>query len=177
MSLSQIANLAEIVGVVIVVITLIYLSLQLRQNTQALRSTGAQATHDALGTYYLALSQDGPLLSLFRKGTKDMSVLTPDETAQVYALWTCTLYNTQNWIYQQRTNALDAELTNSWLASVSDNFHCGGFQDYWKNRRHYFSEELQNYVDVVIAKSPANAGYTVMGPTEKRGQVGSGAGN
>ena len=165
MSLSQIANLAEIVGVVIVVITLIYLSLQLRQNTQALRSTGAQATHDALGTYYLALAQDGPLLNLFRRGTDDMSGLTEDEIAQLFALWTYTLYNTQNWIYQQRTNALDEALTKSWLASVSDNFHCRGFQEFWQHRRDYFSKELQDYVDGIIAKPPTNAGYKMMGPS------------
>ena len=69
MTLDQFANIAKIIGVVIVVVTLIYLSVQLRQNTQALHSTGAQATHDALGTYYLALARNGELLALFRAGT------------------------------------------------------------------------------------------------------------
>ena len=56
MNLDQIANLAEITGVVIVVITLIYLSLQIHQNTQAMRSTGAQATHQNLAAGYLTLA-------------------------------------------------------------------------------------------------------------------------
>ena len=138
--------------------------MQIRQNTQALHSTGAQATHDALGTYYLALARDRELLALFRRGTEDLTDLSADETAQVFALWTYTLYNTQNWLYQQRTNALDKGLTDSWLASVSDNFHCAGFQEYWKHRRHYFSEALQKYVDDLIAEPPPREGYRLMGP-------------
>ena len=169
MTLDQFANLAEIVGVVVVVVTLIYLTIQLRQNTQALHSTGAQATHDALGTYYLALARDPELLNTFRAGTEDLGKLNEDQTAQVFALWTYTLYNTQNWLYQRRTRALDEALTDSWLASVSDNFHSKGFQQYWHNRRHYFSKELQNYVDGEIAKPPPKTGYTMMGPYNDRG--------
>ena len=166
MTLDQLANFAEIIGVIIVVITLVYLSVQLRQNTQALHSTGAQATHDALGAYYLALAKEKDLLAVFRAGTQDLSSLSDDEVAQVYALWTYTLYNTQNWLYQQQTAALDKGLTDSWLASVSDNFHSGGFQTYWESRRHYFSKSLQDYVDGVIAKPPSRQGYTMMGPYE-----------
>jgi hypothetical protein len=168
MTLDQFANIAEITGVVIIVVTLIYLSVQLRQNTQALHSTGAQATHDALGTYYLALARDSELLGLFRAGTEDLSRLSDDESAQFFALWTYTLYTTQNWIYQQRTSALDDELTNSWLASVSDNFHCPGFQQYWKHRRSYFSKALQEYVEEVMAGPPTRAGYRVLGPSVER---------
>lgn len=166
MTLDQWASIAEITGVVVVVVTLIYLSVQLRQNTQALHSSGAQATHDALGAYYLALARDGDLLDLFRSGTEDLTGLSDQESAQVYALWTYTLYNTQNWLYQQRTSALDQELTDTWLASVSDNFHSAGFQQYWRHRRDYFSQRLQNYVDDVIAQPASRPGYKMMGPYE-----------
>ncbi|MDH3990589.1 MAG: hypothetical protein OEV34_15755 [Gammaproteobacteria bacterium] len=43
MGLEYVANIAEIVGVILVVVTLVFLSLQIRQNTQALRSTTIQA--------------------------------------------------------------------------------------------------------------------------------------
>ncbi len=41
--LEQIANIAEIIGVTLVLITLIFLTLQIRQNTRAIRSTTVQA--------------------------------------------------------------------------------------------------------------------------------------
>lgn len=41
--LEEIANVAEIIGVTLVLITLIFLTLQIRQNTRAIRSTTIQA--------------------------------------------------------------------------------------------------------------------------------------
>ena len=43
MALDQYANIAEIVGLVIVVVTLKFLTLQIRQGTKAIRSTTIQS--------------------------------------------------------------------------------------------------------------------------------------
>ncbi len=79
MTLNQFSNLAEIVGVIIIVITLIYLSVQVRQNTQALYSTGAQRTHDALSTGFKMLATNSGCNRIFRSGCRDPSMLTDDE--------------------------------------------------------------------------------------------------
>ncbi len=53
MTLEQYAYLAEIIGVVMIIITLIYLSLQVRQGAELLRSESrqAQVTNDLSGVY------------------------------------------------------------------------------------------------------------------------------
>ena len=53
MTLEQYAYLAEIIGVIVVVVTLIYLSVQVRQGAQILRSESrqAQVTNDQTGVY------------------------------------------------------------------------------------------------------------------------------
>jgi len=119
MTLDQIANVAEIIGVIIVVITISYLAIQVRQNTQALHSNTAQATHESLTTGYRTLATDGDLNRLFRKGWNDPSALTEDELGQFFAFWTFTMYHTQNWLYQRSTHALDEELTDRWLIGGS----------------------------------------------------------
>lgn len=43
MALEHYANLADIIGALLVIVTLVFLSLQIRQNTRALRSTTIQA--------------------------------------------------------------------------------------------------------------------------------------
>ena len=47
MELGQFANIAEIIGVLLVLVTLVFLTLQIRQNTKALRSTTIQAVLDS----------------------------------------------------------------------------------------------------------------------------------
>lgn len=53
MTLEEIAYLAEIIGVIVVVVTLIYLSVQVRQGAELLRSESrqAQVTNDQDGVY------------------------------------------------------------------------------------------------------------------------------
>ncbi len=165
MTLDQFANLAEIIGVIIVVITLIYLSVQVRQNTQALHSTGAQATHDTLTTGDIALATNGDLNRLFRTGTQDPSTLTEDETGQFFAFWTYIVFMTQNWLYQRDTRALDEKLANTWLPTVSAAFHSAGFKFYWEHRKHQFSEDVHIYVDEALAQPPIRPGYKVLAPS------------
>ena len=165
MTLDQIANLAEIIGVIIVVITLSYLSVQVRQNTQALRSTGAQATHDALATGYRTFATNSDLNRLFRNGCEDPSILSDDESGQFFAFWTYTMFMTQNWLYQRGTGALDEKLTNTWLTAVGRAFHSAGFNHFWEHKKHMFSEDVRIYVAEELAQPPVRSGYKVLAPS------------
>ena len=163
MTMDQIANVAEIVGTIIVVITVIYLTIQIRQTNQALRSNTAQATHDSLALGYVTLATDGDLNRLFRKGCSDPSELAEDEFGQYIAFWTYTMYATQNWLYQRTTQALDEKLTESWLSSVSATIQTPGFRHFWKLRSYQFSDELQTHVEEVLSQPPIRAGYSPLG--------------
>jgi hypothetical protein len=46
MSLNDLANLGQVIGAIAVVISLIYVALQIRQNTNAVRSATAQTVHE-----------------------------------------------------------------------------------------------------------------------------------
>ena len=164
MPLDQIANVAEIIGVVVVVITVIYLALQIRQNTHALRSNTAQATHDSVVSGYNTLATDGDLNRLFRKGCGDPAALTEDELGQFIAFWTSTLFMTQNWLYQRAAHALDDELTDTWLNALSVAMHSPGFGYYWKHRSYQFSARMREYIETVLAQ-PANPDFKVLGVT------------
>ncbi|NIP50836.1 MAG: hypothetical protein GWN81_02365 [Phycisphaerae bacterium] len=59
-----VANIAEILGAVVVVITLIYLTIQLRQNNKLLQSASRQAMLEAEKT---SLSQALEYEEIFRK--------------------------------------------------------------------------------------------------------------
>jgi hypothetical protein len=46
MTLNDLANLGQIIGALAVVISLIYVAFQIRQNTNAIRSATAQTVHE-----------------------------------------------------------------------------------------------------------------------------------
>ena len=51
MTLDQIANIAEIFGMIVVAITLIFLTAQMRENTRATKSATASATAELTATW------------------------------------------------------------------------------------------------------------------------------
>ena len=75
MTLEQYAYLAEILGVVVVIVTLIYLSVQIRQGAELLRSESrqAQGANDQNGVYRII---DFTLSNCINSGLRRMLVLT-----------------------------------------------------------------------------------------------------
>ena len=109
MTLEQWAYLAEIIGVIVIVITLIYLSLQVRQGAELLRSESrqAQVTNDQEGVYKLVEHPEmGRLFS--QKETPSFS----EKTKLNFWLIGQMRAREHEWL-QYRSGALDEE---TWLS-------------------------------------------------------------
>ena len=61
MNLNDLANLGQIIGALAVVVSLIYVALQIRQNTNAVRSAAAQVVHEHFASWYHLLANDAEL--------------------------------------------------------------------------------------------------------------------
>jgi len=95
MTLEQYANLFEIIGGAIVIITLIFLVIQLRQNTVAVKSATVLGSHNTTLTVYGMLMEDS-MIEVLVKGMPRPSDLTAVEKAKFNAFWTATLQNYQH---------------------------------------------------------------------------------
>ncbi len=109
MSLEQLANIAEIVGNLMVVITLIYLSLQMRQGAEILKSESRQAqlTTDQSGVYLFV--EHPELAEIFRqKNTPDFL----EKTRLMFWIIAQMRAREHEWL-QFKSGALDEE---TWLS-------------------------------------------------------------
>ena len=66
MSLQELGGLGEFIGAIAVVISLIYLAAQIRQNTRALNSSSYAQTAEQAWLTQLAVIQDGNLARMMR---------------------------------------------------------------------------------------------------------------
>jgi hypothetical protein len=69
--LDSLAKLSELVGGVVLVISLVYLAYQLRQNTQSLRSENYARVLERMSTVQAQLSMDPELHHMFMVGAED----------------------------------------------------------------------------------------------------------
>lgn len=154
MTLEFYANLFEIVGGAIVVVTLIFLVVQMRQNTHALKSATVLGSHNTTLTVYGMMVQDSMMQALV-KGMSRPSDLSPVEKAKFHAFWTATLQNYQQTYFQIRAGTYEESLYDGWWQVLRDNFLSPGFQQHWEQRKFILSGEFQEFVErEVLSRTP-----------------------
>lgn len=154
LSLEQASNLAELVGVTLVIVSIFYLTIQVRQNTKAMR---IQTVHDLSLMYIEAqssIAQNGELTALMARGQFDYEALDTGEQARFGIQSAALLRMFSDLHYQHLQGTLDH---NQWLGfkcQVEDSLSYPGSQSVWHMRRHHHTDEFQTFVDKAIANPP-----------------------
>ena len=90
---------AEVVGAVGVIASLVYVSIQLKQNTQSIRDS---TVHEVVRDYALgvqSLNADPELITIFYKGLKDLDSLTELERQRFETSLSSSLRLYENIVY------------------------------------------------------------------------------
>ena len=163
MSLEQLANIAEAFGMIVVAVTLIFLTLQMRQNTKAQRSTTTQNANEMAVAIYNPIVMDEKVADIIMRGLRDPELLTEVEMARFTAPWQNAFFTWQNWFYQRTEGALDDGIWAGFSTLLGDVTQTPGLQKYWQQRRHYFSEEFRTFVETELLGREQSPGYKVLG--------------
>jgi hypothetical protein len=110
MNLNDLANLGQIVGAVGVMITLVYVALQIRQNTNAVRAATAQSVHEHFASWYHLLASDESLSQVVIEGLKDYGSLSEKDKARCVATFMAFLSYSQNAFLKWRQGLLEPSL-------------------------------------------------------------------
>ena len=86
MSWEALGAIAEALGAIGVIATLVYLSTQIRQNNNQLRGAATSAIYEYQRTLTEMLSSDPELYKIALRGNEDLSSLDPWEQ-QRFAIW------------------------------------------------------------------------------------------
>ena len=153
MTLEQYAYLSEIIGVILVIASLVYLAQQLRQNTNAIRGESRQAMLNASQTEIFAL-MDNPDIAI---DLTKPDALTPEEHVKVSA-WLFALFRARQFAWlQHRNKAIDDSQWETEIAVIRFYFDSQRVQDWWKALgRAAFGNEYSDFVDSIIhTQSPS----------------------
>jgi hypothetical protein len=147
LKLSEIANLAEVVGALAVVISLVYVGIQVTDGTRAIRSSTANETSTAMSSWYIKLGTSPQSTKIFRTGMAQPETLTQEEIyqfiVQVHGLF--MLY--QNAYYLSQQGTLDVELQESITNTILGVRTQPGFDIYWSQRKDLFKPSFKVYVE------------------------------
>jgi hypothetical protein len=114
MTLNDLANLEQIIGALAVVISLIYVALQIRQNTNAIRSATAQTVHEHFANWYHLIAADAELAQIAANGLPDYASLSEKEKVRFVATFMSFLSYSQNAFLKWREGLLKPALWLGW---------------------------------------------------------------
>jgi len=152
-TLEQASLIAEIVGVFVIILSLIYLALQVRQNTRSTRLETVQAISTEFNTWMDMIASNRETAETFHRGMFDFQNL--GETGKLQFTFTASrAFRTFHEMYfQWRERALDAEIWQAWTLQIADAMQYPGFQEIWSRRRHHYTEGFQSFVDKLMVES------------------------
>ena len=147
MTLQDLGSIGEIVGGFATVVTLIYLAIQIRANTQAVRSSAAQSVHEAFATWYRMLAADSDLSQIAANGLRDYEALSEGEKARFVATCMAFLSCSQDTFIKWREGSLSQELWSGWELVMMTLVMAPGGRAFWQERGYLFGREFRDYVE------------------------------
>lgn len=154
MDLATIVSLSQIVGVVGGVASLIFVGLQISDNSNAVRAATAQAVHDNYASWYMCLAANEHALSACAKGSIELSSLTNSEKEQFTCVFMAFLSHTQNAYHQWKEKQLSDGLWAGWEALMMNLVNTPGGAAFWRERGYVFGNDFQDHVVEIMQRKP-----------------------
>ena len=156
LKLSEIASIAEIVGAIAVVISLIYVGFQLNDSTRAVRSATANEISTAMSAWYVNVGSSEQASRVFFDGMTNPESLSRHEMTQYIYMTHGMFLEYQAAFYLSQEGTLDLKLRESLVNTVAGVREMPGFLTYWEQRQALFEPGFRRFVDESIANGDTN---------------------
>jgi hypothetical protein len=153
MNLQDIGSIGELIGAVAVIFSLVYLAMQIRQNTKAVRIQTYQAIMDSsnrLGDSMAERNFD----AIYRKGRKDPDSCSEEELAQ-FMLIAGQVLNLYEGLYlHHQSGAIDDDFFENRWKTFHRIMYQPGFRLIWERASDYYALSFTSAVDRLMAEEP-----------------------
>ena len=163
MTLQDLGNLGELISAIAVVISLVYLAVQIRQNTKTLRASTYQAVLDSSRADNALVLVHPHLERVYRVGRRDPTALTDEERPLFRHLLAQLLLNHEALFLQHQHGTIDEDLWRRRQVALQAFVSQPGVRQWWAGsalvRRNFdtgFQELVESLLDqVTVQDEPA----------------------
>ena len=146
-----IGAIGEVAGAIGVIVTLIYLAIQIRHNTRSSRLASFQSTTEMLTTVNTLIAGNDEIAEIFSRIYNEPDVeLTPKERIK-FTFTNLCLFRAWETAYFQRSEGM--ALQQSWLRyeqSICAQIAVPRVKEWWLNNTFGFTKEFRDYVQSII---------------------------
>ena len=148
-AVGAIANLLAAIGVIA---TLIYLAIQIRQNTKAVQSSSIQNLVQSLSDTAQAAIDNEYIVPLLAKANAGPQALTEEERMRVHFWFIMTFRRFEGVYFQRDLGFVDALVIEGFERSHMSILASKSGQAWWANAKEIFNSGFVSYVDELLRK-------------------------
>jgi len=159
LSLDSSAKLAEVVSAVAVIVGLLFVGFEVRENTIAQQFS---ATQTLVSEYNSAISaiNDREFVCIFIRAGNDFDSLSQSDKVRFSILMQPVFRTFEQLHYSSLKGTIDTNVYSGFQRQFRSMMQLPGNRQYWAARRDWFGDEFQKYMDGIISDDvsvePAN---------------------
>jgi len=147
MILEALGNLGDFIGGIAVVLTLIYLAIQVRVNTSLIRASTLASASSTMVAFNHLLGSDPKVARVFQVGLEDFPSLSNDEMRQFMNLLRAAITAHEHVFHQHQRGMIDEEVWQKNLEIAGDLLSSPHVAVWWTTRRHIFAPAFARALD------------------------------
>ncbi len=148
LSIQEWGAIGEIVGGVAVLLTIVYLALELRRSTRATHRQTYQAAAEAMAHYFWNLARHPELHTLYRETLQNPDALSDEELRRGFLVLDAYLALMESF-YLHNLEFRERESQVRWAKTLVRLLSTPGGARYWHRRRWQFHRQFADYVEAL----------------------------
>src|ERR1700757_574575 len=166
MNWEMLTAIGQIAAVCIGIPSIIYLAVQIREQTKERHQSAVNALTVQWGDLTKALHDSSEFSAIFLRGLQSFDDLDPVSKLRFSAFFNRFFKNFQAMYFSHCDGVLSAASWAEIERTMADFIAYPGLQQWWETRKHWHTEEFAHVVDAMIArgeKPKAYSGYDLSG--------------
>jgi hypothetical protein len=147
LTLDDLGNIGEFASAVAVVISLLYLAVQIRQNTSAVRSAQHDATNSKIDSINASLAQGEHMARIYREAAEDFDKMSSDDKLKFIAHANRNFRLWEYSFYQHEDSRLHDEIWRGWSLSMHRECMHPGMRRVWSSSAELYGDRFRAFVE------------------------------
>jgi hypothetical protein len=149
LELSELGDLGDLIGGVAVVVSLIYLSFQIRRNTNTVRASTFQASVDSLSDFTAMIASDAEVAQIYASGLLGTEELSRLDTWRFQFLMVTIIRRLESAFFQRQSAVLNEQQWIGFRHTASILLTSTGGRAYWQSNRDAYTQTFQEWVEQI----------------------------
>lgn len=159
MNWEMLSAIGQAVAAIAVIISLIYLAAQIREQNKERRRAGINILTAQWSDLVKTGQESREFATLFLRGMHSFQGLDAPDKLSFSAFFTRYTRNCEGMFIYYRDGALEKALWDEVERTMIDYFAYPGVREWWATRKHWLTDEFRAVVETIIAKNPEQKLY------------------